>query len=177
MKIFQASEVKEIVRSRERPWFYVWFLNRRRTDITAWLNCDSPPFVDYEDMLGDLDYWVVEFDCGLQVAFECPHHAETCGLLATEYAPQHVSRHLSHWGDDLEAIPDEAFAADREDMLLRFADSMPELIENRSYQLWRQGDDGNSMTIGEPTSNLDAKCWQAELESHKHKQIYWVSKI
>ncbi len=50
------------------------------------------------------------------------------------------------------------------------------LRELEAFQVWRQGDDGNQVKVGAPTTKRDADCWVAELESHHHKQIYWVSR-
>ncbi|MEM7316101.1 MAG: hypothetical protein AAF497_23450, partial [Planctomycetota bacterium] len=48
-----------------------------------------------------------------------------------------------------------------------------QLANLKALQVWRQGDDGNPMPVGHPTSERAARCWAAELESHGHKQIYW----
>ena len=45
-----------------------------------------------------------------------------------------------------------------------------------AFQVWGQGDDGNAMPVGFPTSERDAKCWVAELELHGHKQTYWYGR-
>ena len=168
-------DAKTIIGSKERPWFDVFQLNIEREKAAHWLGCE--PHVDSIDGLGDADYWAIEFDCGLKIAFEFPHNSEGTSVYATEPVAQHVGRHLSHWQCELHKYPPEMFELDRNNMIERFANDMPELTELDAFQVWRQGDDGNDIKVGLPTSRMNADCWQAELESHKHKQIYCVSRV
>jgi hypothetical protein len=168
-------DVRSILGNKERPWFDVCWLDVDRQAAALWFGC--PPEVAWVDGLGDADYWAVEFDCGLRVAFEFLHHGPSACVFASEPVPEHVRRHLSHWRDHFHEYPAEAFARERKHFIESFAAQRPELTRLHDFQLWRQGDDGNPVKVGFATSELDAKCWQAELESHNHKQIYWVSSI
>lgn len=171
----KTLDVAPILKSKVRPWFVVFQLNVDRQKAALWFNC--APHVDWVDGLGDADYWAVEFDCGLSVAFELLHYGNCGAVFATEPVPQHVQRHLRHWRDQLHEYPPETFEQDRTHMIQKFALQMPQLLRLHGYQLWRQGDDGNPIKVGFPTSEQDATCFQAELESHKHKQIYWVEPV
>lgn len=167
--------VEDVLDRKERPWFAVLELGIDRRGAAEWFGCE--PHVAWMDGMGDADYWGVEFECGLKVVFEFLHCGRGARVLATEPVAQHVERHLKHWSDQLRRLPPQMFEGDRKEMIALFAETMPELREVASFQLWRQGDDGNEMKVGDPTSRLDAECWQSELESHKHKQTYWVTKI
>lgn len=160
-------DVKPLLGSKERPWFNLFQLHVDRQSAAKWFAVE--PHVAWVDGLGDADYWIIEFNCGLQVTFEFFHLGSGVFVYATEPVAQHVRRHLAHWRNELHEYPPEMFEL--------FATKMPELTELTKFQLWRQGDDGNQVKVGYLTSELDAKCWQAELESHKHKQIYWVSRV
>lgn len=168
-------DAKTIIGNKSRPWFFVFHLNINRNKAYQWFKIE--PHVAAEEGLGDADYWALEFECGLRVAFEFFHFSNGGIVYATEPVPQHVARHLSHWKTELNESAFEFFEPERTSMIERFGSEMPELKELNSFQLWRQGDDGNKMKVGFPTSRRDAECWAAELESHKHKQIYWVSRV
>lgn len=171
----RVLDVKPMIGSRERPWFQVFWLDVERSAMSKWLGTE--PYVAWVDGLGDADYWAIEFDCGLKISFEFLHHGEQGSVLATEPVPQHAGRHLSRWRTELSEQPPELFERDRDSMIESFAKEMPELSECDHFQLWRQGDDGNQVKVGIPTSRQDAECWSRELESHKHKQVYWVSRV
>lgn len=171
----KTLDVKSIFGNREFPWYDLFQLEVDRQTAAKWFN--APAHVDWVDGLGDADFWVIEFDCGLKVAFEFLHHGYPASVLANEPVAQHVKRHLRHWQNELREYSPETFERDRAFVLEHYSARIPELKELHSYQLWRQGDDGNQVSVGMPTTKKDAACWQAELESHKHKQIYWVSRI
>ncbi|TWT93257.1 hypothetical protein [Stieleria varia] len=172
MKLF---DIETEGKKPARPWFQLFLLHVDRRTAREWFGTE--PFVEFVQGLGDADIWAVKFDCGLTVGFEFLHLETGGSIRASEPNPSHVQRHFQNWKSKLEPYPASTFA-DLDAMTIdHYAERHPELLEPRSYQLWRQGDDGNEMPIGEPTSLLDAKCWQTELESHKHKQIYWVSKL
>jgi hypothetical protein len=171
----KSLDVKPFIGSKDCPWFIVFQLDVDRHVAASWFSC--APHVEWVDGLGDADYWAVEFNCGLRVTFEFLHFGNGASVFASEPVPHHVQRHLSHWREFLNEYPPETFELDRTYMIQAFAVEMPQLMKLHSYQLWRQGDDGNQVKVGFPTSLQDATCWQAELESHKHKQIYWVSEM
>ena len=46
-----------------------------------------------------------------------------------------------------------------------------------AFQVWRIDDNGNVFTVGEPTSERDARCLVAMYEARGHKQMYWVAPV
>ena len=78
----KTLDAKPIIGSKDRPWFSVFELQIDRTTAAAWF--EAPPHVDWVDGLGDADYWIVQFDCGLMVGFEFLHHCKGGAVLATE---------------------------------------------------------------------------------------------
>lgn len=169
-----SLDVTTILGNRTKPWFSVCNLSVRREDAASFFGV--APVVAYEPGLGNADYWAIQFECGLKLAFEFFHMSEGANVLADLPCAQHVRRHLRHWEHDLADYPPETFAFDREAMIERFRKEIPALLELDAYQVWRQGDDGNQVKVGVPTTKRDADCWVAEFESHHHKQIYWVSR-
>ena len=161
-----------VLGNRTEPWFNVCQLNVPREQAASFF--ETPPVVAEEPGLGFADYWGVQFDCGLKVGFEFFHDAVGAIVFADLPCAQHVRRHLRHWDRELTDDPPEMYAADRNSMIERFSAANPVLLELEDFQVWRQGDDGNQVKIGVPTTKRDAECWVAEFESHLHKQIYWV---
>jgi diamine N-acetyltransferase len=51
----------------------------------------------------------------------------------------------------------------------------PQQLELNVFQVWRIDDNGNVFTVGEPTSERDARCLVAEFEARGHKQMYRVA--
>ena len=167
-------DVTKILGNKTRPWFRVCRLNIDRKDAVAFFGVE--PVVAAESGLGDGDYWAVRFDCGLKLAFEFFHWGNGGFVYADLPCAQHAPRHLRHWDSELVDIPREMQEPDRGAMIEQFASEVPELLELDAFQVWRQGDDGNEVRVGVPTTKRDADCWVAELESHHHKQIYWVAR-
>jgi hypothetical protein len=186
-------DFKQICENQELAWFDLFQLDLDQRIAESWFGIEPyraaslrnsvfpvqrcSPCVDLVDVLNDFSYWAVEFDCGLKVAFEFPDQGYPASVMATEPVAQHVRRHLKHWQSELREYPPGTLELNYTVMLDRFVAKVPELTELCNYQLWRQGDDGNQVAIGVPTTQRDAACWQSELESHKHKQIYWVTRI
>jgi hypothetical protein len=167
-------DATKILRSKVRPWFLVCQLNVTRNKASEFFPVG--PVVADEPGFGNADYWAVQFDCGLKLAFEFFHHC-TGGLIYADLpCAQHVRRHLRHWDRNLIDVPREMQEPDRIAMIERFSQEMPELLELEAYQVWRQGDDGNPFTVGDPTTKRDAECCISSLESHFHKQIYWITR-
>ncbi|WP_145218957.1 hypothetical protein [Planctomycetes bacterium TBK1r] len=167
-------DVSTILGNKTRPWFHVCQLSIDRQAAADFFDVDA--VVADEPGLGDGDYWAVKFDCGLKLAFEFFHWGKGGSVFADLPCSQHARRHLRHWDSELVDVPRDMQEPDRGAMIERFAGEMPELLELDAFQVWRQGDDGNQVKIGMPTTKRDADCWVAELESHHHKQIYWVSR-
>lgn len=134
--------------------------------------------VDWVDGLGDTDFWAYEFPCGLQVAIEFRHMRESDGLVCAD-SPEanHVVRHLPFSKE--QCIPmNEIPLREQLDLLLSYyPERQDEINALRSFQVWRQGDDGNAFKVGEPTSERDCRCWVSQLESSHHKQTYWYSPV
>lgn len=166
-------DVTTILGNKTQPWFHVCQLNLERSDARSFFQVG--PVVADEPRLGDADYWAVQFDCSLKICFEFFHSSDASNVYADLPCPQHVRRHLRHWNTNLFDLPAEVTERDRAEMIDRFAVEIPALHELTKYQVWRQGDDGNEMPVGCPTTKRDADCWIRELESHGHKQIYWSS--
>ncbi|HVX64412.1 MAG TPA: hypothetical protein VHC19_27565 [Pirellulales bacterium] len=169
-----ALDMTTILGNTRRPWFLVHLLKIRREAASEFFSV--APAVAEEPGLGMADYWAVQFECGLKIGFEFFHSSEGAYVYADLPCPQHVRRHLRHWHSNLQDIPREWQEPDRTAMIEQFSHQMPELLELEAYQVWRQGDDGNPIPVGVPTTKRDAECWLAELESHLHKQSYWVSR-
>lgn len=167
-------DVTTILGNKSRPWFLVCLLSVKREEASGFF--PVRPVVSNEPGLGDADYWAVQFNCGLKVAFEFFHLSEGASVYADLPCSQHVRRHFRHWDRKLVDISREMLEPDRTAMIERFSQQMPELLELEEYQVWRQGDDGNQVRVGVATTKRDAQCWVAELESHFHKQIYWVAR-
>lgn len=168
-------DAKQLLDNESGPWFHLFELQIDRRTAASWFS--AAPTVAWVDGLGNADYWAVEFPCGLGVALEFIHWGTTGTVFATEPVCQHVERHLKHWQSHLCAYPPEAFERERAYCIERFTPEFPGLLELQSFQAWRQGDDGNYVLVGTPTSKRDADCWVAELESHQHKQIYGVDRV
>jgi hypothetical protein len=176
----KTIDVTTILGKKDRPWFELFQLKVSRQEFRNWIKTD--PVVDWVDGLGDADYFAIEFDCGLQVAFEFLHGIPPSILppgtvLATEWNAHHVRRHLSIWNAQLVEFADDVFFREREWAFKHFPQLLLDPANQSRWQLMRMGDDGNPMAIGQPTSKPDAECWQAEFESRGHKQTYWVDQL
>lgn len=131
------------------------------------------------DGLGDADYWAFEYPCGLRLLYEFIH---PIGEGAAGYAnafgdlPEiaHGMRHLPFPKPALTPATLDDNSREIEAYSSREPWATP-LTTLHSFQVWRQGDDGNEMPVGQPTTERDARCWVEELESHGHKQIYWYT--
>lgn len=168
-------DVTKVLESPEHPWFLLAELHVERRTACDYFG--ARPFVKEDPGLGLVDRWAVEYDCGLKILFEFYHYFPESGIIYTDMpCVQHTERHLQHWKNATGLYSEESLQHERNSMIQRFHHVMPELLELHAYQVWRQGDDGNPMPMGYPTTHRDAQCWAAELESSMHKQIYWVSR-
>lgn len=127
--------------------------------VIAWLNSSSQICSVHQVNESIIN---AELSCGLKIRFE--FSPSKVDVYSNDANPQHLVRHI-----------EKLSASVRFELVEETGTSCE--VESRNYQVWRQGDDGNAMRVGLPTSRLDADCWQAELESHKHKQIYWVASV
>ena len=140
----------------------------------------DPAHRDWVDGLGEADYWAFAYPCGLKLVYQfieplgsgMPGYA---GVYADLPEIEHAIRHLPFPKTIQTPSTIDANAREIEGYSSRepWATSLATLT---AFQVWRQGDDGNAMPVGFPTSERDAKCWVAELESHGHKQTYWYDR-
>lgn len=135
-----------------------------------------PAWQDVIDGLGDADCWAFAWPCGLQLCITFIHPWGNVPAQGHAFADlpevQHGMRHLMFPASimtaaSLDVIQPEMDALSQHE---RWKEALSNL---NTFQVWRQGDDGNEIPVGSPTSERDARCWVAELESHGHKQIYW----
>jgi hypothetical protein len=171
----KVIDPKTMFERRDQPWFDLLEIHVDRAAFKQWINAE--PVVEWVDGLGDADYWIIEFDCGLLLSFEFLHLCKGGHVRVTEPNANHAIRHLAHWRSELSVYPDDTFSREREWAFEHFSTTLPNLRLQDCAQAWRQGDDGNPMKIGYPTSELDATCLVRELESRGHKQIYWVENV
>lgn len=134
-----------------------------------------PMLTEWVNGLGDADFWAFEYPCGLQIAFEFLHKSKGGRVVADSPEIEHVLRHIPFSASDCVRIDDEWLQRELKRLLLAYPDRQLEIDSLHLFQVWRQGDDGNPFTIGDPTSERDAKCLVQQLESHGHKQLYWYS--
>lgn len=138
----------------------------------------GPPMqTEWIDGLGMADFWAFEYPCGLKVAFEFLHDADSGRVVADSPEIQHVLRHIPFPSSYCVRMDDRGLESEIKLLLTAFPERQHEMDSLRSYQVWRQGTDGNPFTVGEPTSERDAACWVKHLESLGHHQHYWYSKI
>lgn len=166
---------KTVFGCKDRPWFDLLQLHIGRDRFKQWIGYE--PVVAWSDGLGEADYWIIEYDCGLLLGFEFIHALEGGHVCGTEPSENHAVRHLARWRQEISIYSEDLFKLEREWALEHFSSTVPSLRHQARCQVWRQGDDGNPMKIGYPTSELDAKCLVHELESRGHKQIYWIEKL
>lgn len=108
-------DVATILGNKSRPWFHVCDLKVKRGKASEFF--PVAPVVADEPGSGDADYWAVQFDCGLRVAFEFFHRFEGGLVYADIPGAQHVRRHFRHWDRDLVDIPCEWTEPDRTAMI------------------------------------------------------------
>ena len=166
---------KTVFGRRDLPWFDLLQIHVQREEFKQWLS--SEPLVEWVDGLGEADYWIIGYDCGMWLSFEFVHAYDFGRVSSSEPNANHAIRHLLHWRQDTWVYPEDSFRREREWVLEQFSLSMPQLRQQSCCQLWRQGDDGNPVAIGYPTSEMDASCFKRELEARGHKQIYWVEHL
>ena len=152
------------------------YLNIKHTDAIKTLG--QPLLTDWVDGLGDTDFWAYKFACGLQIVIQFRHIREGGGIVCAD-SPEinHVIRHLPFSTNECKSIGDAQLRKDIDLLLTASPERQAEIDALFSYQVWRQGDDGNPFKIGEPTSERDCKCIVNHYESLHHKQTYWYSHI
>jgi hypothetical protein len=156
------------------PWGLV-FVKLPRKMVTELLG--APMLTGWVDGLGNGDFWAFEYPCGLQVAFEFMHHDDYGKILADSPEIEHVLRHIPFAVGDCVRIDPDTLQTELSRLLSSWPARRAEIDSLHSFQVWRQGDDGNAFKVGAPTSERDAKCWVAHFESLGHKQCYWYSPV
>jgi hypothetical protein len=132
---------------------------------------------DWVDGLGNADFWAFEFPCGLQVAFEFVHSMKGGRVVADSPEIDHVLRHTRIPAAECHRIDERELQSQLSKLLEWSPERTAEIASLRSFQVWRQGDDGNPFQVGEPTSERDAACRVRQFESLGHKQLYWYSRV
>lgn len=125
--------------------------------------------------LGEGDVWAFEYECGLQVVFQFMHHSDSGWVLADSPELEHVRRHIPFAQEDCVPIEEEVLKSELNFLLSESPQRQKEIDQLHSFQVWRQGDDGNRFPVGKPISERDARCWVQQFESLGHKQLYWYA--
>lgn len=154
---------------------FLFIANVPRETVPALLG--PAMLTEWVDGLGDADFWAFEYPCGLQVAFQFLHDSEGGLVLADSPEMNHVRRHIPFAGNDCVPIDDETLESYLKLLLSAYPERQPEIDSLHSFQVWRQGTDGNPFKVGDPTSKRDADCWVQHFESLGHHQHYWCSKV
>jgi hypothetical protein len=136
-----------------------------------------PMLTDETDGCGTGDLWAYEFRCGLKLAIQIPHMTCYPGEIWIDSLEiDHALRHLPFHIDDLSPMHPEAIAEMSAEIIQRYPQRETEVIQLKAFQVWRIDDNGNVFTVGEPTSERDARCLVAQYEARGHKQMYWVAR-
>lgn len=119
--------------------------------------------------------WAFHYPCGLSLVYACVVAYNEVLITADIPEVSHVARHLPFEPKRLHLLTGTDFQ-EQIDVELQTAPERGDEFDLLDIaQVWRQGDDGNKFAVGELTSERDAKCHVAELESHGHKQLYWYT--
>ena len=112
------------------------------------------PFQDFVDGLGDADYWAFQYPCGMKLLYEFIH---PLGPKMAGYANvfgdipefEHGRRHIPFAKDTIEISTVDTNKLEMAHCKVTepWATKMATLD---SFQVWRQGDDGNVMSVGGP---------------------------
>lgn len=136
----------------------------------------TPMHIEWINGLGHADFWAFEYSCGLQVVFQFMHDSEGGLVWADSLEIDHVLRHIPSAVADCVRIDDETLQSQIELLLSAYPDRQSEIDSLHSFQVWRQGTDGNPFRVGQPTSKRDAECWVRHFDSLGHHQNYWYSR-
>ncbi|QOV91265.1 hypothetical protein [Humisphaera borealis] len=155
----------------------MWLLTCDASPEAAAEKLGPPMLTDWVDGLGNADFWAFEFPCGLQVAFEFLQTSKSGRVVADSPEIDHVLRHIPFSASECVRIDETALHSELERLLVACPERKSKIESLHSFQVWRQGDDGNAFRVGDATSERDAKCWVRHLESLGHKQLYWYSPV
>jgi hypothetical protein len=146
-----------------------------REEVHQWFG--PPHRVEVDDGLGTADWWAFAYPCGLEILVEYLHYPCAVGVFADSPEIEHVLRHIPVPIERCQTIDDAELKDQIEFALKREPHLAGKLSDLHAFQVWRVDDNGNVFKVGEPTSERDAKCWAAELESYGHKQLYWLAPV
>jgi len=124
---------------------------------------------------GPIERWAFRYDCGLQLIYQLDIYDKQTLVIPDIPEIEHVARHLPFSTSRVTLMPDDELRDQVKLALSMYPDRETEFDALAVAQVWRQGDDGNEIPVGQCTSERSAKCHVAELESHGHKQTYWYT--
>ncbi|WP_254507436.1 hypothetical protein [Anatilimnocola floriformis] len=134
----------------------------------------------WDDGIGDVDVWAWEYPCGLQILIRAwhPGHLRVASLISPDSPEwEHTRRHLPFHEQDL-IRPHNPDGHDDFSLIAKYyPHRLAEIANLHAFQVWRIDDNGNVFTVGEPTSERDARCQVAMYEARGHKQMYWVAAV
>lgn len=154
------------------PSMFIWF----ERPLEEMIERLGPPMArGIHDGLGEADFWGFEYCCGLQLVYERVEFLGKTRVCADAPELEHALRHMPFPRADCDVIGEAELESALSHLKERYPARRGLLDSLRSFQVWRQGDDGNPVPVGEPTSERDARCWVQQLEALGHKQLYWYS--
>lgn len=136
-----------------------------------------PQVTSWVDGLGNADFWAFEYPCGLQLVYQFLHQCNGGIVVADSPEIQHVLRHIPFDRSDCVVIDEPLLQSELSRLIEAFPERRPEIESLHAFQVWRHDENGNAFTVGEPTSERDAKCWVQHFERLGHKQSYWYSRV
>lgn len=115
-------------------------------------------------------FWDLAWPCGLVTALELSQLTEVLTVHLDQAEVDHALRHLGITPRSAWRWQDDAPAA--------FAVAVPD-PPSADWILWRQGDDGNRVTVAAGLTERDARCRLAELEDGEvpHHHVYGVTRL
>ena len=158
------------------PWFWMRHIVCARDELVHHL---GPPHwtVPEDGLIYDYHHWVFAAECGFRIWYSFSAAGPPEGVVNTSLPEDdHFLRHDSWACTNTKRRDGIEFKTDIAKLIAYHSKTYPEVNDLASFQVWRMGDDGNEMPVGFPTSAIDARCHVLELESHKHKQIYWCTR-
>jgi hypothetical protein len=134
-----------------------------------------PTLTDWIYGLGIHDFWAYEYPCGLKLAYQIAHSRPGGCIVLDSPEIEHAARHIPFRRADLEFLDDDALNWVTQTIIQHHPERSVEIANLKAFQVWRIDDNGNVFTVGEPTSERDARCLVAHYEARGHKQMYWVA--
>lgn len=153
------------------------------------------PFTDDPGFPEPVEVWLFQWPCGLEVAIiyamvsqkafvggdlpECGHllrHLDWPGEVAwrLDEHPEEFENYRKSASDEL--IGWENTRLPRSELQRANIQTCSEWNFAARWRVMRQDDNGFRDVVASVNGERDARCLQAELESHGHKQMYWVER-